>query len=186
MRPFHSLVVVRCLALLTLLSLVPAGARAAKVDQVEIAGLHLCCGGCVAELEQALEEVEGVSDLSIDRKSRTARFRVPDAATRNAALEAVTAAGFYGTAMHHEEPVPMIAATISEPTKADRIVLTGVHLCCAGCTKAVVKALEDVESVVAVDCDLKSRTVTLTGKDLDVAVIYEQLHQAGFHGRMEE
>jgi copper chaperone CopZ len=186
MRPSNYLVIVRWLACLTLACLLPAAARAAADDQVEITGLHLCCGGCVAELEEALEEVEGLSDLKVDRAKRTARFRVPDAATRNAALEAVAAAGFYGTAMHDEEPVPMIAEADIKEAKTDRMVLTGVHLCCAGCTKAVVKAFEEVEEVVAVDCDLESRTVTLTGKDLDVAAIYERLHEAGFHGRMEE
>lgn len=187
MRRFDSQIIVRSFACLALVSLVlPAAASAATIDEVEITGLHLCCGGCVAELEEALEEVKGLTELTIDREKRTARFHVPDEATRTAALEAIAAAGFYGTAMHGEEPVPMIAEPQIKQPHTDRLVLTDVHLCCAGCTKAVVKALEEVESVVAVDCDLKSRTVTLTGKDLDVAAIYEHLHRAGFHGRMEE
>lgn len=181
MRRFVSIVLA-----LSLACLVSTASLAADDNQVEISGVHLCCGGCVAALEEALDEVDGLSELSIDREKRTARFRVPDAKTRTAALEAVARAGFYGTAMHGEEPVPMIAdAEISE-TKTDRLVLTGVHLCCQSCTKAVVKAFEDVESIVAVDCDIEAGTVALTGKEIDAALVFEHLHQAGFHGTVEE
>jgi copper chaperone CopZ len=178
--------VVSIVLALSLSCLVATSSLAADDNLVEITGVHLCCGGCVAALEEALDEVEGLSELSIDREKQTARFRVPDAKTRTAAFEAVAKAGFYGTAMHGEEPVPMIADAETSESKTDRLVLTGVHLCCPSCTKAVVKAFEDVESVVAVDCDIEAGTVALTGKDIDAALVFEHLHQAGFHGTVEE
>lgn len=67
---------------------------------------------------------------------------------------------------------------------ADSMVeVSGVHLCCPACVKAVAKALEPIEGVTP-KCDRDAGTVTITAKDDATAQkALDALAAAGFHGK---
>lgn len=71
------------------------------------------------------------------------------------------------------------ADTVQAETKVE---LSGVHLCCGACVKAVAKTIAGVEGVQA-KCDQDAETVTLTAVD-DAAAqkALDALAAAGFHG----
>ncbi len=66
--------------------------------------------------------------------------------------------------------------------KADRVTFDGVHLCCKGCVRSVLEAFAGAPEIAAVDCDLKKRTVTLTGQAIPLAAARKRLVAAGFYG----
>lgn len=158
--------------------------RAADRAPVQIEELHLCCGKCSDALTEALASVDGINDIDVDRKTGSARFFSPSAEKTEAALAAMASAGFFGTALQGDKVLAIPAEEIDADLKSDRIVFTGVHLCCGGCARGVAKGFEDQKEVVAVDCDTDAGTVTLTGKDLSVAEMRDTLNKAGFHGKL--
>lgn len=174
-----------CWSTVVALSFLLTGADAAAAETVKITGLHLCCGGCVAAAEEALADVTGLSDLEVDQELRTATFSADDEKAIAAAGAALLDAGFFGEierAGKKSPPAIPENARIASGTKADRAVFDNVHLCCKNCSRGVTNALAKVREVVAVDCDTKAHTVTLTGKEMDLAAVADALHAGGFHG----
>jgi copper chaperone CopZ len=164
-----------------------AVAPALSAEMVEISGLHLCCEGCVSAVEEALGDVVGISAIEVDQQARTATFSADDAEAVEGAGAALLNAGFFGDLKKASETSPLKLpenAQISAGTEADRAVFDNVHLCCKSCTRGVTKSLADLKAVVAVDCDIKAHTVTLTGKDMDLSAVLEALHAGGFHGTL--
>lgn len=166
-----------------LLALLFIASPARGGELIELTGVHLCCNRCVTDLRAALADVKGIDKLDVNRREGRASFVAQDDEAIEQALEALAAAGYYGTAKRGDEPIEFAKQEIEEGAAADRVVLEGVHLCCGGCAKAVVQAYAGADDVVAVDCDLEDGIVTLTGKKLAVTKMIELLHEAGFHGR---
>ena len=54
----------------------------------------------------------------------------------------------------------------------------GIH--CGHCKAAVTRELETVEGVEAVDVDLESKRVTVTGRGLDDAALRAAIDEAGY------
>jgi periplasmic mercuric ion binding protein len=171
----------RCLLLslsVCLLS-VPALAAEAKVSKS-----HICCGGCVSGIEEALGKVEGLTDISIDKDSKTISFQAADKMTARRGLRALNRAGFGGEAKVDGKLVKPPAANVEKGTKADEVKLTRLHLCCPACTKAVEGAVSKVDGVTSVTCDEEKGTCTATGKDVEVLAVIEALQKAGFNGTL--
>ena len=167
--------------------LVLSGAtRVAAADRtpVQVEKIHLCCGKCSKDLSEALSSVEGIEQVEVDRKTGSARFISPSDEKTQEALGAMEEAGFFGTATQGDKKLAVPSEKIDTDLKADRIIFSGVHLCCGGCAKGVVKGYADLKDVVAVDCDTDEGTVTLTGKELSVAEMRDALHKAGFSGKL--
>lgn len=162
-------------------------APAMAAETIKISGLHLCCGGCVSAANEALESVVGVSDVEVDQELRTATFSAADDTAVRDAGKALLNAGFYGEIARNgkKSPLPVPEnGKIAAGTKADRAVFDNVHLCCKNCTRGVTNSLAKISEVVAVDCDIKAHTVTLTGKDMDLAAVASALQSAGFYGTL--
>src|SRR5579875_327689 len=71
--------------------------------------------------------------------------------------------------------------TLSNRTET-QVQLKGVHLCCGGCVDAVVTAVKSVPGADA-QCDMESRTVTLTATDDTTAQkALDAIADAGLHG----
>lgn len=157
---------------------------AADRTPVQVERIHLCCGKCSKNLSEALGSVEGIEQIEVDRKTGSARFISPSDEKTAAALGAMEQAGFFGTATQGDKKLTVPSEKIDADLKADRIVFSGVHLCCGGCAKGVVKGYVDSQDVVAVDCNIEEGTVTLTGKELSVADMRDALHKAGFGGKL--
>lgn len=169
--------------------LVLAAAPAIAAETVVITGLHLCCGGCVSAVEEALAEVVGLSDLEVDQELRTATFTADNDHAIRAAGTAVLNAGFFGQLSRNGSVTPLAVpehGQIAAGTKADRAVFDNVHLCCKNCSRGVTKSLAKLREVVAVDCDTKAHTVTLTGKDMDLPAVAAALQAGGFYGTLRK
>lgn len=154
----------------------------AEEIKTQLAGMHLCCGGCTAALVEALSEVPGVRDVDVKQKESAASFVTSDVETADAALRAVAKAGFGCTVKRQGETVDFPVEKLDKDATADTVVFTGLHLCCKGCANSVVKSFEDLPTVASVDCDLKKRTATLTGKRISLLAVQKRLMAAGFYG----
>ena len=59
-------------------------------------GVHLCCQGCVNAVDAALKNVEGV-ESQCDMDNGTVTLTANDDTAAQKALDALAAAGFYGS-----------------------------------------------------------------------------------------
>jgi copper chaperone CopZ len=66
-----------------------------KANSVTFVGIHLCCGGCVNGAKEAVEQLDGVTAIDVDRKDRTITVRGKDISVA-AASAALFKGGFYG------------------------------------------------------------------------------------------
>lgn len=173
-------------AILGIAFLAGFGLSFANAAEVTVKGVHLCCGGCVNDVKGALGEVKGVTDISGDPNTKVVVFKAADEKTAEAGLKAIADAGFHGTATIDKKPATFPAATVEKGTKANSIKVTGVHLCCGACVTGVKKALEEVPNVTEMKIDRESKTVSVSGKDVDVNAFLEALYRGGYHGELEK
>lgn len=68
--------------------------KGTKADGVTFTGLHLCCGGCVKGANGAVENVEGVSEVKVDKDAKTLELIGKEIDLRSA-FRALRKAGFY-------------------------------------------------------------------------------------------
>lgn len=162
------------------------GVSGLNAAEVTVKGVHLCCGGCVNDVKSALQEVEGVSDVAGDPNTKVVVFKTTDAKVAEAGLLAMAKAGFHGTPSIDKKPVVFPGPTIEKGTKSNSITVTGVHLCCGACVTGVKKALEGVEGVQEMKIDRESKTVSVSGKDIDVAGFIDALYRGGYHGELKK
>jgi len=68
--------------------------KGTKADGVTFTGVHLCCGGCVKRATAAVEELEGVDEVKVDRETKTLELVGNDIDVRKS-FRALRKAGFY-------------------------------------------------------------------------------------------
>lgn len=158
----------------------------ASGGEVEVKGVHLCCGSCVTGVEKALKGVDGVAGVTCDRAEKTVVFTADDDDAAAAGIEALAKGGFHGTATHGEDAVEFPDSGAKHDAKANAIKLTHVHLCCAACVKAVKAAVGDVDGVNDTECDRKESTVAITGENVSVEAVVEALNEAGFNATVAD
>ena len=78
------------------LALVWAAPAPAAETPVELKSVHMCCPGCAKEVTAILKKVEGVSGVTCDQKTNTAKFTAADAKAAQKALDALAEGGFHG------------------------------------------------------------------------------------------
>jgi copper chaperone CopZ len=164
-------------------------ASPAAAAQVQVKGLHLCCGSCVSAVEGSVGEVAGVSKLAVDRGGGSAEFTTTGPDVTAKALAALAKAGMYGTVTVDGKPAEFPAVKVKAGTQAEKVVFEDVHLCCRACSNGVVRALEKDDVIGIIDCDQKQSLVTITakgGSQLDVAAVQAALNKAGFHAKLRE
>jgi copper chaperone CopZ len=167
---------------------IAVAAGPAVAGEVKIEKTHLCCGACLKAVDKALDGVEGVSDVARDQKTKTITFAAADEKAAKAGIDALAKAGFHGDAKHGDKKIKFPGSGAKKDQKSNRIVLTGVHLCCGACVKAVAKALDEAEidGVEGKACDREKKTVTVEGNDVVVLAVVKALNKAGFHGTLEK
>ena len=76
----------------------------------------------------------------------------------------------------------VLASLLTTSAMAEtKVTLSGMHLCCGGCTNGVKKAIKTVEGVT-VEMDSKAGTAVLTGEsDAKVQEALDAMAAAGFH-----
>ncbi len=158
----------------------------ASAGEVEVKGVHVCCGACVKGVESALKDVEGVSGVNCDRAAKTVVFEADDADAAAAGIEALAKGGFHGTAAHEGEAIEFPDSGAKEDAKANEITLTNVHLCCAACVKAVDAAVKDIEGVSEAVCDRDESTVKVSGENVSVEAVVKALNDSGFHATVAD
>ena len=163
-----------------------ASADPAQAGSVNVKGVHLCCGACVRDANDALDGIKGVKDVVANRDSKTVTFAAEDDAAAKAGVKALAEAGFHGKATHGDKALPLPAAgKFKKGEKSPKIVFSGVHLCCGGCVNGAREAVENVEGVKQIDIDRTGSKVTVSGDEIDIAEAVKALNDGGFHGTIE-
>lgn len=173
----------RCITLLVVLSIAFA-ASPAYSGTVTVKGTHLCCGGCQAAADEALSEVEGLSDISCDVNTKVISYKADSDNAAAAGIEALAATGFYGVATHGEMKLAYPDSGAKKGMKASSVLLTGLHLCCTACVTGSQEALVDVKGVSLIDIDRNEQTIKLIGDAIDVPEAIAALNKAGFFCRL--
>jgi len=159
---------------------------AAQAGEVTVKGVHLCCGACVKDANAALQGIDGVSDVAIDRNTKVVTYKAANDDAAKAGIEALADAGFHGEATHAGKALAFPDSGAEKGKKASSVTLTGVHLCCGACVTGVKAALDDVSGVSTIDVDRTAKTVTLKGNDIDVTAAVAALNKGGFHGTVQK
>ena len=169
----------------TLILLFAFAALPALAGEVQVTGVHICCGACVKAVDKALTGVAGVSGVTSDRESKTVRFTAADDKAATAGIEALANAGFHGTPKHGEATLAFPASGAKEGAKAGQVKIGHVHLCCAACVRAADEALKKVEGVSAITADREASSIDVTGENVSVEALVKALNEAGFHATVQ-
>lgn len=175
--PYGVGIMIRSLALCVGLAIALVGS-AVWAAEVKITNVHVCCGACVKAVNATLKDVAGVSN-SKAADDGTVSFDAADEKAAAAGIAALAKAGFHGNAKSGDKALEFPAVVIEKGAKADAVTIAGLHLCCGQCYKATDAALKDLGTVTS---DKQAKTVTVTGKGIDVAAVIAALNKAGFHG----
>lgn len=149
---------------------------------VTIEGVHLCCGACAKAVNEALADVEGVTNVAVDKDTGKVTFDAADKKGARAGVRALARAGFAGAAKFEGQEVAFPKGVDAEG-QADSVTIKGVHNCCPMCVTAITDALKGVSGVTAVKCEKKTCTVTGTG--VSYTALIKALHDSGLHGSIE-
>ena len=145
---------------------------AAAETTVTLEKTHLCCPNCVKAAAKAVESIPGTT-AKCDQKAGTVTITAPDEAAGQKAIDALSAAGFYGKAA---------GATIKDdsgaPAGSVKTLTVTTHNCCAKCTKAIDKVITSVPGAKG-EAVAKEDTFTVTG-DFDAQKLVEAFNDAGF------
>jgi copper chaperone CopZ len=152
----------------------PRGGKQAKIK-----GLHLCCPSCEKAVRAVLDKVEGVADVTCDRKNKTVTFTAKDEKTAHKALDALYDGGFAGTGSYGD--LAFARATTDSTTKTNEVTVKGVHACCKRCVGILKGLFKD--ATVTVTGEGVQKDLRITGKDLSVGEVLSKLESAGFSGR---
>ena len=162
------------------------GISTIHAGEVKIEGVHICCDQCVNIAQSKLKGIDGVTDGKADKDSGSITLTAADDKAAGAAIDVLAKAGFRGKAKHGDKTLEFPASNAEKGAKADAIAITGVHLCCPACYKAAEKALKDVAGVSAVNSDKKTKTLEVTGKEVDVNAAIQALFNAGFQAAVKK
>ncbi len=153
-----------------------------QAGDVNVKGVHLCCGACVKGVNESLKEVEGITGLTVDKDAGTVVFQAESAELATNAIAKLAAAGFAGNATMGGERIKLPKIDVAKGTMSDSFEVKDVHLCCPGCVTGVQDALKDLEGVSEVSGNTETGVVTIKGDDVDVREAVRALRKAGFNG----
>lgn len=149
--------------------------------QVQLKGVHLCCGGCTDAVAAAVESVPGVT-CQCDMENGTVTLTAKDHAVAQKALDAIAAAGLHGeTGDRH---LVMGAEHNIPPGKVRRLTVSGIHNCCEPCYEAIKGAIDTVEGVTDDTARPGKTTFEVTGH-FSAAELVRALNEAGFHAKVK-
>ena len=163
---------------LTVVAILALAAFAQADTTVKLTGVHLCCKSCVKGVDKAVGTVSGATAAS-DMDASTVTITAADAATVQKAVDALTAAGYFGKS---EDPAIKVSdATGAKDAKVSTLTVSGVHLCCGKCVKAVGTALASVDGVTSNTATKNAETFEVKG-DFKPTDVFAALQKAGLTG----
>ena len=161
------------------LSLAFASVAAAADVTVQLSNVHLCCNSCVKGVDKAVATVAGAKATS-SRDDDTVTITAADQATAQKAVNALTAAGYFGVS--NNPAIKVDASTGATDAKVQTLTVSDVHLCCQKCVTAVNHALDKVDGVKANTAEKDAKTFVVTG-DFKPTEVFSALQDAGLTGK---
>lgn len=163
-------------SLLTLLVISGLTSAVLADATITLNGVHNCCGGCKNGITKAVTSVKGAT---AEVEDETVTITAKNTPTAKKALEALLDAGYAGTGEGIAAP-----ETASSQRKLNGATVSGAHLCCGKCVKAVEAALKEVPGVTGSKVESKASEFTVEGEFTEGALI-AALNKAGFHGKVK-
>jgi|JI6StandDraft_1071083.scaffolds.fasta_scaffold01503_10 copper chaperone CopZ len=162
------------LALLSSLLLISGIARAETT--VTLSGVHNCCKGCTNGIVKAAADLK---DVTVTAEGKTVTIVAKSKANAKKAVEAIMAAGYYGTSDTEEKAT---ASSSSAPAKKlTEATVSDIHLCCGKCATAMTDALKSVPGITANTVASKATSFTVKGEFTEAELV-AAMNKAGFHG----
>lgn len=159
--------------LLTSLFLTASLSQAAETV-VTLSGVHNCCKGCTNGIIKA---AAGVKDTTVTAEGKTVTITSKSKANAKKAVEAIVAAGYYGTSDAEEKA--STTSSSAAPKKLTEATVSSVHLCCQKCANAMADAVKSVPGVTEHTIASKASSFTVKG-DFTEADLTAALNKAGF------
>jgi hypothetical protein len=170
------------LVAVTTLTAAALGSSLAQADQVEVKGVHLCCGACQKAVKGILDKVEGVSEIACDRKAQTVKFTAENGKVARKAYFSLLKGGFYGKATVDGKAVNVKNKAATD--KVNQVTVNDVHVCCGACKKAIEKLFSG--ATISYTGDGPQRNVTIAGENLEPAAVLDTLRRAGLNGSIKK
>lgn len=149
-------------------------------DTITLSHVHLCCDKCVKGADSAVSQVSGAS-AACDKAASTVTITAADKATLQKAVNALAGAGYFGESSDASIKVP--ARTGAKDAKVKSLKVSGVHLCCTKCVKAVNSALSKVPGVTGNTAAKDASSFEVTG-DFSPKAVFAELNKAGLTGKV--
>jgi copper chaperone CopZ len=149
-------------------------------SSVKLTDVHLCCESCVKGVTKTVSKVEGVKAES-DMDDKTVSLTGPDTAALQKAVDALTAAGYYGKSS--DPAIKVNADTGAKDEKVKSMKVEDLHLCCGSCVKAVNKALGGVSGVTGNTATKGAKSFEITG-DFNENDVFAAFEKAGLTGHV--
>lgn len=147
---------------------------------VQLTDVHLCCEGCTSKAEKAGTSIDGVAAVA-DEDSETVALTGPDTASLQKAVDAITAAGFFGKSS--DSGVHMHGNTGAKGKNVKSLTVVDVHLCCGSCVSRVKKAVEAVSGATGHTAEKNATSFEVTG-DFNDREFFEALQNNGLNGKV--
>jgi mercuric ion binding protein len=147
---------------------------------VTLSHVHLCCDKCVKGVDAAVGHVSG-ANAACDKTAGTVTLTASDKAKLQKAVNALAGAGYFGESSDASIKVP--ARTGAKDAKVQSMKVSGVHLCCAKCVKAVNAAVSKVPGVTGNTANKDTATFEVTG-DFSPKDVFAELNNAGLTGKV--
>ena len=113
-----------------------------EAGKMRISVEGMSCASCVGRVEKALKAVPGISDVSVNLASETARMTVSPGTDPLTVVEALEQSGY--------------------PPRIESVTLNVASMSCASCVGRVDRALARLPGVLKVDVNLARETATVT------------------------
>ena len=150
-----------------------AMANVSAEEKVTVSGVHLCCKSCVDAIEAA-GKTSGAT-VTGDKETKTVVVVAKDKKEAQAALDAISAAGYYGTSDSKE--IVMKPAAVGDGKSTGLEVTT--HNCCAKCTKAIVADASSTAGVTGTEATPKDPKIKIQGS-FETSAAVKSLNDGGF------
>ena len=141
--------------------------------KVTLSDVHICCKSCADAIAAAVQPSGATA--TADKETKKVEIVAKDVATAQAAVDALSAAGFIGKSDNKDVVVKPAAVGDGKSKSLD---LT-THNCCAKCTKAIDAAAKTAAGVTDVTATPKDPKITVKG-DFEEKAAAKALNDAGF------
>jgi copper chaperone CopZ len=146
---------------------------------ITLSGVHLCCKGCIKGVEKAAESAGATA--TADHKTNTVSIESKDEDTAKKAVAALAQAGYYGKSSY----APISIQNTETDKKVSSATVSGVHLCCRKCAKAIDHVVENLKGATEHTATSQAKSFKIKG-DFTLKALQEALHAQGLHGKISE